>query len=39
MLGNEVGGGGVHWNAETFRFLPSAVLAGSRERIVLDPRA
>jgi gluconate 2-dehydrogenase alpha chain len=23
MLGNGVGGGGVHWNAETFRFLPS----------------
>ncbi len=23
MLGNGVGGGGLHWNAETFRFLPS----------------
>ena len=23
MLGNGVGGAGVHWNAETFRFLPS----------------
>jgi gluconate 2-dehydrogenase alpha chain len=23
MLGNGVGGGGVHWNAETWRFLPS----------------
>ena len=23
MLGNGVGGGGVHWNAETFRFLPT----------------
>jgi gluconate 2-dehydrogenase alpha chain len=23
MLGNGVGGGGLHWNAETWRFLPS----------------
>jgi gluconate 2-dehydrogenase alpha chain len=23
MLGNGVGGGGVHWNAETWRFLPT----------------
>src|SRR5271168_2914942 len=23
MLGNGVGGGGLHWNAETFRFLPT----------------
>jgi gluconate 2-dehydrogenase alpha chain len=23
MLGNGAGGGGVHWNAETWRFLPS----------------
>jgi gluconate 2-dehydrogenase alpha chain len=23
MLGNGAGGGGLHWNAETFRFLPS----------------
>jgi gluconate 2-dehydrogenase alpha chain len=23
MLGNGVGGAGVHWNAETFRFLPT----------------
>ena len=29
MLGNGVGGGGVHWNAETFRFLPSDFVARS----------
>ncbi len=23
MLGNGVGGAGVHWNAETWRFLPT----------------
>src|ERR1700735_3547854 len=23
MLGNGVGGGGLHWNAETWRFMPS----------------
>ena len=29
MLGNGVGGGGLHWNAETFRFLPSDFTARS----------
>jgi len=29
MLGNGVGGGGLHWNAETFRFLPSDFVARS----------
>jgi gluconate 2-dehydrogenase alpha chain len=29
MLGNGVGGGGLHWNAETFRFLPSDFLTRS----------
>jgi gluconate 2-dehydrogenase alpha chain len=29
MLGNGVGGAGVHWNAETFRFLPSDFLLRS----------
>ena len=29
MLGNGVGGGGLHWNAETWRFLPSDFLARS----------
>jgi gluconate 2-dehydrogenase alpha chain len=29
MLGNGVGGGGVHWNAETFRFLPTDFIARS----------
>ena len=29
MLGNGVGGAGVHWNAETFRFLPSDFITKS----------
>ena len=29
MLGNGVGGGGLHWNAETFRFLPTDFTARS----------
>jgi gluconate 2-dehydrogenase alpha chain len=29
MLGNGVGGGGMHWNAETWRFLPSDFVAKS----------
>ena len=29
MLGNGVGGAGVHWNAETFRFLPTDFKARS----------
>jgi gluconate 2-dehydrogenase alpha chain len=29
MLGNGAGGAGVHWNAETFRFLPSDFLTKS----------
>src|SRR3954469_8910799 len=29
MLGNGVGGAGGHWNAETFRFLPSDFLLRS----------
>src|ERR1700744_5236935 len=29
MLGNGVGGAGVHWNAETWRFLPSDFLTKS----------
>jgi gluconate 2-dehydrogenase alpha chain len=29
MLGNGVGGAGVHWNAETFRFLPTDFTARS----------
>jgi gluconate 2-dehydrogenase alpha chain len=29
MLGNGVGGAGVHWNAETFRFLPSDFMTRS----------
>src|SRR6516165_8105848 len=29
MLGNGVGGGGLHWNAETWRFLPSDFLLKS----------
>jgi gluconate 2-dehydrogenase alpha chain len=29
MIGNGVGGGGVHWNAETFRFLPTDFIARS----------
>src|SRR5579872_1403518 len=29
MLGNGVGGAGVHWNGECFRFLPSDFVARS----------
>jgi gluconate 2-dehydrogenase alpha chain len=29
MLGNGVGGAGVHWNAETWRFLPTDFIARS----------
>jgi gluconate 2-dehydrogenase alpha chain len=29
MLGNGVGGGGMHWNAETWRFLPTDFVARS----------
>jgi gluconate 2-dehydrogenase alpha chain len=29
MLGNGVGGGGLHWNAETWRFMPSDFVARS----------
>jgi gluconate 2-dehydrogenase alpha chain len=29
MLGNGAGGAGVHWNAETFRFLPSDFITKS----------
>ncbi len=29
MLGNGVGGGGLHWNAETFRFLPTDFMTRS----------
>ena len=29
MLGNGVGGAGVHWNAETWRFLPSDFITKS----------
>ena len=30
MLGNGVGGGGLHWNAETWRFLPSDFMMRSQ---------
>jgi gluconate 2-dehydrogenase alpha chain len=30
MLGNGVGGAGIHWNAETFRFLESDFVLRSR---------